>query len=127
MRAGNRPLWLSPRVVLSIFLVFSAGALVGALTMRWNLLREENRPTAFYTVDGKPVALDQLVQELHLDATQAQELQMMLDDFVMYVQMLQTQMEEVRASGKSRILGILDEEQRTKFEKMMGEMEARRP
>ena len=126
MRAANRPLWLSPRLLLAVSLVFFAGALVGALTMRWTLRRAENRPVAFYTIDGKEVALEQLVKDLQLDSTQAQEMQTMLDDFVMYVQMLQTQMEEVRASGKSRIFGILDEEQRTKFEKMMGDEQARR-
>jgi hypothetical protein len=127
MVAGNRPLWLSPRVLFAVFLVFFAGALVGALTMRWSLVRAESRPQALYTIDGREVPLEQLVKELQLDPVQAQELEMMLDDFVMYVQMLQMQMEEVRASGKSRILDILDEQQRTKFEKIMGDMQARRP
>ena len=124
MSAGNRPLWLSPRLLLTVFLVFFAGALVGALTMRWTLQRADYRPAAFYTIDGREVPLEQLVKELQLNSAQAQELETMLDDFVKYVQMLQTQMEEVRASGKSRIFDILDEEQRTKFEKMMAEVQA---
>lgn len=127
MGAGIRPLWLSPRVVLAIFLVFSSGALAGALTMRWSLSRAESHPQALYTIDGREVALDQLVRELQLDPLQAQELETMLDDFVMYVQMLQMQMDEVRASGKSRILGILDEQQKAKFEKMISEAQTSRP
>ena len=127
MGAGIRPMWLSPRVIIAVFLVFSSGALVGALTMRWSMHRAENRLKALYTLDGPEVALNQMVKELQLDPVQAQELEMMLDDFVMYVQMLQTQMDEVRASGKSRILGILDEQQKAKFEKMMSEVQAQHP
>ncbi len=121
----NRHLWLNPRVILALSLVFVAGGLVGALTMRWSVRRSENRSAAFYSINGKEVPLDQLARELQLNPEQTQEMQMMLDDFVMYVQMLQTQMEEVRASGKSRILDILDEQQRAKFEKMMTDVQAR--
>ncbi|MFB3775977.1 MAG: hypothetical protein ACE141_00165 [Bryobacteraceae bacterium] len=127
MVRGIRPLWLSPRVVLAVFLVFSSGALVGALVMRWSMNRADSRPQTLYAFDGREVALDQMVKELQLDPVQAQQLQTMLDDFVMYVQMLQMQMDEVRATGKSRILGILDEQQKAKFEKMMNEVQAPRP
>ena len=122
---ANRCPWFNSRVILTLSLVFITGGLVGALTMRWSIHRTETRPAAFYTIDGREVPIDQLVRELQLNPMQAQEMEMMLDDFVMYVQMLQTQMEEVRASGKSRIFGILDEQQRQKFEKMMTEVQAR--
>jgi hypothetical protein len=125
MGAVNRRVWLNPRVAVALSLVFFAGALVGALTMRWSIHRADSRPAAFYTIDGKEVPLEQLARELQLNPAQAQEMEMMLDDFVMYVQMLQTQMDEVRASGKSRIFDILDEQQRMKFEKMMTEVQAR--
>jgi hypothetical protein len=49
-----------------------------------------------------------------------------LDDFVMYMQMLQAQMDEVRANGKERILRVLDEKQRDKFEKMLGGLQQAR-
>jgi hypothetical protein len=50
-----------------------------------------------------------------------------LDDFVMYVQMLQAQMDDVRANGKARIMRVLDERQKKKFEKMLvGLQQARR-
>jgi len=119
-------MWLNPRLLLAVLLVFSAGAVVGALAMRMSLHGTTNQPAAFYTINGKEVALQQLVKDLDLNTAQAQQLETVLDDFVMYVQMLQSQMDEVRASGKARILNILDEKQKVKFEKMMGDLQARR-
>jgi hypothetical protein len=98
------------------------------LVMRYTLAPQMPRETAaYFPVGDKKVALDQLVRDLELNPAQAADLELILDDFVMYVQMLQTQMEEVRASGKVRILNILDERQRVRFEKMMGDLQARRP
>ena len=126
MTAPDRSMWLNPRLWLAVFLVFSAGAMAGALAVRLGQRGVPNRPAAYYTINGKEVAFQQLVQDLDLNPAQAQQLETILDDFVMYVQMLQSQMDEVRASGKTRILNILDEKQRTKFEKMMGDLQARR-
>jgi Spy/CpxP family protein refolding chaperone len=126
MTPGSRSMWLKPRLLLAVFLVFSAGAVVGALAMRLSLRSASNPPAAYYTINGKEVALQQLVKDLDLNTAQAQQLETVLDDFVMYVQMLQSQMDEVRASGKARILNILDEKQKVKFEKMMGDLQARR-
>ena len=126
MNAPDRSMWLNPRLWLAVFLVFSAGAIAGALAVRLGQRSVPNRPAAYYTINGKEVALQQLVQDLDLNPAQSQQLETILDDFVMYVQMLQSQMDEVRASGKTRILNILDEKQRTKFEKMMGDLQARR-
>ena len=125
MVAGTRSLWLNPRLLLVLFLVFASGALAGALAMRHNLLRTRaEQPAAFYTMGGQPVALEQLVRELDLDPAQAMQLEMILDDFVMYVQVLQMQMDEVRASGQARILDLLNENQQAKFQKIMGNTQA---
>ncbi len=126
MTTANRPLWLNPRLLLAVILVFSAGALTGALAVRLGQRNSQNRPAAYYTINGKEVALQQLVKDLDLNAEQAKQLETILDDFVMYMQTLQSQMDDVRASGKTRILNILDEKQRVKFEKMMGDLQARR-
>jgi hypothetical protein len=125
MVAGTRSLWLNPRLFLVLFLVFASGALAGALAMRYNITH--NRPeqvAAFYTMAGQPVAIEQLVRELDLDPAQAMQLEMILDDFVMYVQVLQMQMDEVRASGQARILDLLNENQQVKFQKIMGGIQA---
>jgi Spy/CpxP family protein refolding chaperone len=62
---------------------------------------------------------------LKLTPQQAEEIGTILDDFMMYYQTLQAQMDEVRASGKDRILKILTPEQREKFGRMLSELQAR--
>ena len=124
MVAGTRSLWLNPRLLLVLSLVFASGALAGALAMRYNIRNRPEQTAAFYTVGGQPVALEQLVRELDLDPAQAMQLEMILDDFVMYVQVLQMQMDEVRASGQARILAVLNENQQAKFQKIMGNIQA---
>jgi DNA-binding MarR family transcriptional regulator len=79
--------------------------------------------TPFWQEGGKQVSLQRLTSELDLTPKQQAELETVLDDFVMYVQTLQAQMDDVRASGKARILRVLDERQKQKFEKMLGQVQ----
>ena len=95
--------------------------------MRYSLHHGPEQPAAFYTIGGREVAVEQLARELDLDQFQTMQLNMILDDFVMYVQMLQTQMDEVRASGQARILALLNENQQAKFHRIMADIQARRP
>jgi hypothetical protein len=111
--------WLSIRLLLTIFLIFLAGALAGALVMRFGIRALPRDSAVYYPVGDKKVALQQLTNELDLTPSQVQQLEMVLDDFVMYVQMLQAQMDEVRANGKERVMRVLDEKQKKKFEKML--------
>ncbi len=67
--------------------------------------------------------MQRLTSELDLTPTQQAELETVLDDFVMYVQTLQAQMDDVRGSGKARIMRVLDEQQKKKFEKMLGQVQ----
>jgi hypothetical protein len=53
----------------------------------------------------------------------AAAMETVLDDFVTYYQTLQAQMDDVRATGKQRILRILKDDQKQKFEKMIGELQ----
>ena len=48
---------------------------------------------------------------------------LVLDDFMMYYHSLQAQMDEVRANGKARILLMLNERQKKKFEEMLDELQ----
>jgi hypothetical protein len=123
MLDSTRPSWCTVRLVIAVFLVFFAGALVGVLAMRVGTHPTTEPSSAYYTIDGRKVSVEQLAKQLELSPTQAQQLETILDDFVMYVQMLQSQMDDVRANGKARILSILDEKQRTKFERMLGDLQ----
>ena len=95
--------------------------------MRYSLRHQPAQPDAFYTIGGRQVGVEQLARELDLDQFQAMQLEMILDDFVMYVQMLETQMDEVRASGQVRILALLNENQQARFHRIMADIQARRP
>jgi Spy/CpxP family protein refolding chaperone len=115
--------WRNPKVLRVLFLVFLAGGLTGAVTFRIArvLLRRDvvsavSNPPAQFPVKEKP--LDVLQRELNLTPTQSDQVRAIIDDYKRYYGNIQDQVEEVRATGKSRILQVLDTEQRTKFEKL---------
>ena len=56
---------------------------------------------------------------IYLSPDQARQMEVVLNDFVMYYQTLQEQMSEVRSSGKNRILQLLDGDQKQKFLRMI--------
>ena len=71
---------------------------------------------------GREITLQKFKKELNLTPHQTEEFGAHLDDFMTYYQYAQAQMEDVRATEKGRILRILQEDQKVKFEKMMGEV-----
>ena len=122
---GTSLSWQNPRVLATLFVVFLAGLVVGALLMRFGFHDLLHKPQPFWQEGGKQVSLDRLTKELDLTPEQQKQLETVLDDFMMYVQMLQAQMDEVRATGKMRVMKILNEDQKRKFERMMGQLQAR--
>ena len=52
---------------------------------------------------------------------QSEQLETILDDFFTYYHTLQAQLDDVRSSGKQRILRILNDEQKKKFEQLAAE------
>jgi hypothetical protein len=117
--------WRNPRVLLTLGLVFLCGLTAGGLVMRFSVHQAMHTPEPYWQEGGKEISLQRLSNELDLTPAQRQHLEMVLDDFMMYVQTLQSQMDEVRALGKDRILRILDDEQKGKFEEMLGELQAK--
>jgi hypothetical protein len=111
-----RPTWHNPRILSTLILVFLCGAAAGAVAMRMYAVRTM-RPVAATLASDKAVYLANLKSELNLSPDQAKEIDAVMDDFVMYYQSLQSQMDEVRANGRQRILKVLNEEQQKKFEK----------
>ena len=68
------------------------------------------------------MTLQMLQRELKLTPEQAGKVETELDDFVMYYQGLQGQMDDWRIEGKNRIMRILTPEQQKKFERIMLDM-----
>ncbi len=117
--------WRNPRILYTLFCVFLCGAVAGAVTMRFGVARERHVGGAYWKEGVREISLQKFKKELDLSPEQAKEMETVLDDFMMYYQSLQAQMDDVRAVGKSRILKILHEDQKTKFEKMIGEIQTK--
>ncbi len=86
-----------------------------------------NTPVVTPKQDEREVTVRQFRQELILTPQQTEQLETILDDFFTYYHTLQAQLDDVRASGKQRILRILDENQKRRFEKIMAGSQEHQP
>jgi Spy/CpxP family protein refolding chaperone len=119
MVAVERAPWQNPRILTTLLLVFIAGATAGALSMRLGLHDKLHRTTAAATHESnRDAVLQRFKNELDLSGAQADKIGLVLDDYSLYYQSLQEQLDDLRSTGKTRILQILNPEQRAKFEKM---------
>jgi len=125
MTAPATPSWQNPRVLCTLLLVFICGACLGMLVLSLGVHGGWSRgnPVALKE-GGQEVTLGRLKQELNLTPAQAEQLETVLDDFFMYYHTLQAQLDDVRATGKTRILRLLDEQQKRKFEKLTASLQA---
>lgn len=119
MPSAPHATWRNPRVLSILVLVFVCGALAGAVVTRYATTTTPRGPAAYWTKGGKEIAVAHFVKELDLTPQQAREIEMVLDDFTLYYETLQSQIDEVRANGKERIMRILNPEQQKRFERML--------
>jgi hypothetical protein len=120
----NSAPWRNPKVLSTLLFVFLSGAVVGAVGMRLAAPQSRQAKTlSYWREGGKEISIQRFKKELNLTDEQASEVGTVLDDFVMYYQTLQAQMDDVRATGKNRILRLLNDDQKQKFEKMMNEFQ----
>jgi Spy/CpxP family protein refolding chaperone len=111
--------WQSPSILFTLLGVFLAGAATGAVTMKLGFPAEKHRPPVSWNEAGREFSLQKFKKELDLTPEQTQEFERIIDDFMTYYQYAQATMEDVRATGKSKILRILREDQKEKFQRMM--------
>ena len=121
----SRMTWQNPRILSILLLVFVCGAMAGAVTMRLGFAQTFRRPQSYWKEGGKEISLDRFRRELSLNDEQTRQMETVLNDFVMYYQSLQEQMNDVRAQGKFRITQILNEEQRQKFNRMISDLQTK--
>ena len=117
--------WQNPRVLYTLLAVFLSGAVFGALAMRLSLAPERHRSNLVWREGARELSLQRMKKELDLTPDQAREMETVLDDFMMYYQTLQAQMDDVLATGKQRIVRILRDDQKQKFEKMIGNIQSK--
>jgi Spy/CpxP family protein refolding chaperone len=122
----NRVTWQNPRILSTLLLVFLCGAMAGALAMSLGAHRFIHKTVPYWDEGGKQISLQRFTRELDLTPDQAKQLETVLDDFMKYYRNLQSEMDEVRATGKENILRILNEDQKRKFEKMINGLETKR-
>jgi Spy/CpxP family protein refolding chaperone len=119
MPAAERVSWRNPRVLVTLLLVFLAGALAGAIAMRSPLHAKLHANASQYWGDDRnEFSYDTLNRELKLSPEQSERLKTILDDFVKYHDDLEAQIEDVRATGRNRIRQILDPRQQQRFEEL---------
>jgi hypothetical protein len=123
MFAADRASWQNPRVLTTLVLVFLTGAMAGAITMRAGLHDKMHRSANAYWRDGRnEFSYDRLRKDLDLTLEQSERLKTILDDFDKYHEDLQAQIEDVRATGKNRIMQMLDARQRQRFEQLSNQL-----
>ena len=119
--AADRPTWQNPRIFSTLLLVFLAGATTGAVSMKFGLHEFLHKPSA---PTSKEAVLQKFRTDLDLTPAQTEKISLILDDYRHYYQSVQDQEDDIRATGKMRILQELNPAQRDKFQKMMGEIPA---
>jgi Spy/CpxP family protein refolding chaperone len=122
MFAADRASWQNPRVLTTLVLVFLTGAMAGAITMRAGLHDKMHRSAPYWREGKTEFSYDRLKKELDLTPEQSERLKIILDDFVKYHEDLQAQIEDVRATGKNRIMQMLDARQRQRFEQLSNQL-----
>ena len=112
---ARSPLAGNPKAVCAatLVLVFFAGAIAGAATMTLGFHNLLHR-SPFWTTAGKSIYIDKIRKDLDLTPAQTEQMESILDDFGKYYR-------AVLADGKSRILQILNDSQRRKFEQILQE------
>jgi Spy/CpxP family protein refolding chaperone len=124
MFASDRPTWQNPKILTTLVMVFLVGAFTGAIGMREGLHEQLHRSAAYWRGDKAEFSYEQLKTELNLTPEQSDRLKTILDDFVKYHEDLEAQIEDVRATGRNRIVQILTPEQRKRFEKLSNQLPA---
>ena len=123
MFSADRASWQNPRILFLLLLVFICGSLAGALVMRSSLHEKMHRGTSYWRDDKTQFfSYDKLRKDLDLTVDQSQRLKTILDDFAKYHEDLETQMEDVRATGKNRIVQMLTPPQRQRFEQLCNQL-----
>jgi len=85
-----------------------------------------HRNSSSYWKDDKTefFSYDKLKKDLNLTPDQSERLKTILDDFVKYHEDLEAQIEDVRATGKNRIMQMLTPEQRKRFAELCNQLPA---
>jgi hypothetical protein len=120
---SNNPSIGNPRIASTLLLVFLAGAASGMLGMKYGLHDRLHRVAAAAPApSNREAVLQEFKTKLELSPAQTDQIAVVLQDYSHYYESLQDQLDDLRSTGLSRILQILQPVQREKFEKMRTEL-----
>jgi uncharacterized membrane-anchored protein YhcB (DUF1043 family) len=97
--------------ILPLVLVFLCGVSVGALVMSLGL-HKTMHPAPLSGKAQNTLTLERWKHDLNLTSQQSAQIEQILDDFSKYY-------DNVLADGNTRILQILDDKQKTRFQQML--------
>lgn len=119
MRSTDETGWWNPRVLSILALVFLCGSAFGAAAMRIYLHQVMTTAGPQIVVNGHRLGLAQLDHELNLRADQKLQVELVLDDYAKFYQNLEDQRQEVAEHGKQKIMDLLDDPQRVRFDALL--------
>lgn len=117
MLPAQRSPWREPRILFVLLMVFVAGSVAGALTMRYGIHSRLHRASALFP-NAPNLSFDQMRTDLNLTPDQTERLRSILDDMVKYKVDMEAEIESFRATGRERIVQMLTPEQRKQFERL---------
>jgi hypothetical protein len=119
VRSDEETGWWNPRVLSILAVVFLCGSAFGAAAMRIYLHNVMTPAGPTMVINGHRMGLTQLDHELSLRAEQRLQVELILDDYAKFYQNLEDQRQEVAEHGKQKIMELLDDQQRAKFDQVL--------
>lgn len=111
MLTATKPHSHTASAILPLVLVFLCGVSVGALGMSLGL-HKSLHAAPIPRKEQNILTLERWKHDLNLNSQQSVQIEQMLDDFSKYY-------DNVLAYGNSRIMQILDDKQKAKFQQML--------
>ncbi|MBV9157749.1 MAG: hypothetical protein JO097_15905 [Acidobacteriaceae bacterium] len=118
----NDAKWSNPKVLAILAVVFLCGAAFGSAVTRGYLhARMSAAPHDQLAIEAaRKVGLERLKAQLNLTPQQEETVTKVLDDYGKYYQNIEDDREDVAAHGKQRILDVLNDEQKKRFNEIFG-------
>ncbi len=107
--------WSNPKVLAILAIIFLCGAAVGSAVTNGYLHARLFPEKQHSRSPQQRIDLERLKVELNLTPQQEKIVTKELDDYAKYYQNIEDEREDVAEHGKQRILDILNEQQRKRF------------
>lgn len=107
--------WSNPRVLTTLAIIFICGVSVGAVITRQYLHSKMYFHRELAIEDARRFGLHRLQVQLNLTPQQESIVARELDDYAKYYQNIEEEREDVAEHGRQRILSILNDDQKKRF------------